>query len=125
MAVARDANVTNLALLITDKSEAAVGVFKQWAERWVGIQGGRAIGGGNDVRLGSWLKPIAVRLRMLPHLCRRSTCHMLGNTHSPAPASGHCFKKYGCERGAIDGFVGRVEQPACQRVQGFQVQRLP
>ena len=90
-----------------------------------GIQGGRVIGVGNDVRLGSWANPIVDRLKILPESACRNTRHMCGNTRSPAPASGHSVRKYGCERGENDGSIRRVEQPARQRVQGFQVQRLP
>ena len=38
------------------KPGAAVSVFQQWAERWVGIQVGRAVGLEKDVRLGIWAK---------------------------------------------------------------------
>ena len=55
---------TRHALHTTGKSGAAVSVFQQWAERWVGIQAGRAIGAGNHAQIGSWVKTIAVRLGM-------------------------------------------------------------
>ena len=67
----------------TGEPGAAVSAFQQWAERWVGIQGGRVIGGGNDARLGSWVKTIAVRLGMLPQ--GKSS----GHTPPPAHVSGH------------------------------------
>ena len=105
------------ALHTTGEAGAAVNMIQQWAERCVGIQGGRAIGGGNDARLWSWAKTIAVRLGMLPD--SRSG-------HSPpAHASDHSVRKYVCERREIEGLLRRVEQPSRQRVQGFQVQRLP
>ena len=115
VAVAGD---THRALHTTGEPEAAVSVFQQWAERWVGIQGGRRIGGDNNVRLGSWVETIAVRLGMLPEGTSSGRI-------PPAHASSHSVKKYGCERGEIDGLIRWVEQPARQRFQGLQVQRLP
>ena len=44
----------------------------------------------------------------LPCTCVRSLC-----------------QEVGVRAGGNDGFIGRVEQPTSQRVQGFQVQRLP
>ena len=84
----------------------------------VGIQGGRAIGGRNDVRLGNWVKTIAVRLGILPE---RGTSPWCTSAH----ASSHSVKTYECERETFHVLIRRVEQPARQRVRGFQVQRLP
>ena len=98
---------TRLVLHTMGQPEAAISVFHQSAERWAGIQGGRAMGGEMGLRLGSWVKTIAVRPGVLPQ--RRSS----GHTH-PVYASGHSVKKHGCEKGEIDRFIRRVEQPARQ-----------
>ena len=78
-------------------------MIQQWAERWVGILGGRAIGRENDVRLGSWVKLIAVRLGMLP-----KGILAIGRCHTPAHASRHSVKMYDCERENIHVLDRRV-----------------